>query len=83
MTWIDLVLLATGAIGIGIGSALGRPALLGVPLAMLVLLAVMGFVVGSLIGQSKGRTWEGAIVGFVLGPLGWLILRLRPAAGRS
>ena len=36
--------------------------------------AVVGAVIGGLIGMIRGRADEGAILGFLLGPIGWLIV---------
>jgi hypothetical protein len=40
--------------------------------------AVIGALVGALIGSSKGRSGEGAILGLILGPIGWLAVALGP-----
>jgi hypothetical protein len=37
-----------------------------------------GLVVGGLIGDRKGRTAVGAVLGLLLGPMGWLIVALGP-----
>ncbi len=33
-------------------------------------------LIGYLIGRDKGETWSGAIMGLLLGPIGWLIVYL-------
>lgn len=43
-----------------------------------IIFAVLALV-GALIGQHKGRTGFGAILGFLLGPIGWLIVALMPS----
>jgi uncharacterized CHY-type Zn-finger protein len=43
----------------------------------LVAWAALGLV-GFLIGQSKGRDAEGAVLGMFLGPLGWLLVAVGP-----
>lgn len=35
-------------------------------------------VVGALIGRWRGRTGEGLVWAFVLGPIGWLVVLRRP-----
>jgi hypothetical protein len=40
--------------------------------------AVIGGAVGAAIGGKKGRTEAGAVFGFLLGPLGWLIVAVGP-----
>ncbi|MBA2435711.1 MAG: zinc ribbon domain-containing protein [Pyrinomonadaceae bacterium] len=40
--------------------------------------AIVGGFVGALIGQRKGRTGEGAVLGLILGPIGWLVVALGP-----
>ena len=40
------------------------------------ILWVVFTLVGALIGQQKGRTGFGACMGFLLGPIGWLIVAL-------
>jgi hypothetical protein len=39
---------------------------------------IIGGFVGALIGQRKGRTGEGAVLGLILGPIGWLVVALGP-----
>ena len=50
---------------------------------MLDLLAYMLLfgVIGLLIGRFRNRLAFGFVVGFLLGPLGWLIVGLMPTAG--
>src|SRR5437879_3215260 len=38
----------------------------------------IGGLIGGLIGQSKGRTGEGVIIGAFLGIIGWILLLLGP-----
>ncbi|MGA2286803.1 MAG: hypothetical protein ABSG55_11125 [Dehalococcoidia bacterium] len=44
----------------------------------LIIWIVIGTLVGALIGQAKGRVGTGAIFGFLLGPIGWLVTALGP-----
>lgn len=45
---------------------------------ILVVLAMAG--IGMLIGQGKGRGGEGAALGLLLGPIGWIIVAtMKPA----
>jgi len=37
---------------------------------------IISSLIGALIGKYKGRTGEGALAGFLLGPIGWLIAAL-------
>lgn len=37
-------------------------------------------LVGHLLGKSKGKPVAGALIGFFLGPLGWLLVSLSPDA---
>ena len=46
--------------------------LIGIPISALV---------GGLIGKSKGRAGEGAILGALLGPIGWLIVAFGGSVG--
>jgi hypothetical protein len=39
---------------------------------------IISTLVGALIGQSKGRVGAGAFFGFLIGPIGWLIIALGP-----
>lgn len=47
----------------------------------------LGPLVGIALGQGKGRAVDGAVFGFLLGPLGWLLVALlprhEPPGGRS
>jgi hypothetical protein len=45
---------------------------------IILLWAVIGGIVGAMIGQKKGRTGEGGALGAILGPLGWLVVALGP-----
>lgn len=38
----------------------------------------LGAVVGGLIGNIKGRPLAGAIWGFFLGPIGWVVILVAP-----
>ncbi len=78
MEWTELVLLALGMAGFLVGILITGDVWMGLPPAMLLIFAAMGFVVGSVAGDSKGRVREGAILGLLLGPMGWLIVRLQP-----
>jgi hypothetical protein len=39
---------------------------------------IIGVIVGAIIEDRKGRAGEGAILGLVLGPGGWLVVGLGP-----
>jgi hypothetical protein len=39
---------------------------------------IVGTIVGALIGDRKGRAGAGAILGFLLGPIGWIVVGLGP-----
>jgi hypothetical protein len=41
----------------------------------------IGALVGGLIGKSKGRGGEGAVLGALLGPIGWLLVAFGPSVG--
>jgi uncharacterized membrane protein len=45
---------------------------------LLLIWPFIGMCVGGVIGQSRGRTGEGLIIGFLLGPIGWIILIFGP-----
>jgi len=48
----------------------------------LLLIAVsIGALVGGLIGKSKGRGGEGAVLGALLGPIGWLMVAFGGSVG--
>ena len=36
--------------------------------------AALGAVVGGLLGKAKGKQGEGLVLGFLLGPIGWLLI---------
>ncbi len=78
MEWTELLLLAMGVAGFLAGVVITGDLWMGLPPAMLIIFAILGFVVGSIVGEAKGRTREGAVLGLLLGPLGWLIVRLQP-----
>ena len=40
---------------------------------------IIGTLIGALIGQRKQRAVAGAFFGFLLGPLGWLMIALGPS----
>jgi predicted amidophosphoribosyltransferase len=46
-----------------------------------ILWCVLGGLVGLAIGQKKGRTGEAFLLGFLLGPIGWLLVGLGPSMG--
>ena len=46
-------------------------------MTFLLLWAVFG-VIGYFIGGQKGRATEGAVLGLLLGPIGWLVVRFGP-----
>ena len=83
MEWAELLPLATGMSGFLVGAIITGNVWMGLPPAILIVFAFMGFVGGSLVGESKLRTWEGAVLGLLLGPLGWLIVRLKPCRVRE
>lgn len=39
---------------------------------------ILGPLIGAAIGQKKGRTGAGFLFGFLLGPIGWLIVAVGP-----
>lgn len=47
-------------------------------LAALGLCLLLSGLVGTAIGQGKERAFDGAILGLVLGPLGWLLMAREP-----
>jgi hypothetical protein len=40
--------------------------------------AIVGGLVGAVIGERKGRTGEGVVLGLLLGPIGWLVVGFGP-----
>ena len=78
MDWMSFLLMGFGAPGFALGALITRDIWMGLPPAMLLIFASMGFLVGSIIGQNRQRTWEGATTGLLLGPVGWLITSVRP-----
>ena len=44
----------------------------------LLLWVIVGGLVGAFIGERKGRAGQGAILGIILGPIGWLVVGLGP-----
>ena len=49
-----------------------------VPWVALFWLSVVFVVVGALLGWWRGRTLEGIVLALVLGPIGWIVVLLRP-----
>jgi len=49
-----------------------------VPWAALLWWNLAFVVVGALLGWWRGRLWEGIAWAWVLGPIGWLVICLRP-----
>ncbi|GAB2784535.1 hypothetical protein [Dyella kyungheensis] len=49
-----------------------------VPWAALFWWSVVFVVVGALLGWWRGRTLEGVVLALVLGPIGWIVVWLRP-----
>lgn len=82
MSWTSLLLLACGIPGLAVGWIVGGEAWMGLEPGILLIFAAMGFVVGSFVGSRRGRTWQGAWAGLVLGAAGWLIVAMLPM-GRS
>jgi len=39
---------------------------------------IIASLIGAAIGQSKGRTGAGLVLGFLLGPIGWILIILGP-----
>ena len=39
---------------------------------------IVGTIVGAIIGDRKGRAGAGAVLGLLLGPIGWLVVGLGP-----
>ena len=55
----------------------------GIACIGLVLFVMLNPLIGALIGQSKNRVIAGAFFGFLLGPIGWLIVALGPNLKRK
>jgi hypothetical protein len=49
-----------------------------VPWVALFWWSVLFVVVGALLGWWRGRTVEGIVLALVLGPIGWIVVWLRP-----
>lgn len=49
-----------------------------VPWVALFWWSVLFVVVGALLGWWRGRTLEGIVLALVLGPIGWIVVLLRP-----
>jgi hypothetical protein len=49
-----------------------------VPWVALFWWSVLFMVVGALLGWWRGRTVEGVVLAAVLGPIGWVVIVLRP-----
>lgn len=47
-------------------------------MVVLLLWGLIGALVGAAIGKNKGRPEAGAIFGFLLGPVGWLLVAVGP-----
>jgi len=45
-------------------------------MTMLIIWIIVGVGIGAAIGETKHRAGEGAILGALLGPIGWLIIAL-------
>ena len=52
-----------------------------VPWAALFWWNLLFVAVGAVLGWWRGRLWEGVLWAWVLGPIGWIVLLLRPRGG--
>lgn len=51
--------------------------------SILIAWAIVGGIVGAIIGGRKNKTGEGFLLGLILGPIGWLIVAIGPATPPS
>jgi len=78
MDWTPFILLGFGMPGFLLAGFLEGDLWLGIRPAFVFVFAVLGFVVGSIIGDRQGRTWQGAFLGVTLGVVGWVLVSLLP-----
>jgi len=78
VSWTYFILCGFGVPGFLVGRVIHGDPWMGLEPGIIVIFAAFGFIAGSLIGSERGRTWQGAWLGLILGPCGWLITsRLR------
>jgi zinc-ribbon domain len=49
----------------------------------LLLIWLVGRLVGAFVGERNGRLGQGAVLGILLGPIGWLVVGLGPDYGQA
>ena len=80
LNWWAILVATVAAFALGglwYGPLFGKP-WMGFEPGIVLLFTVFGFVVGTLVGFPKGRTWQGSWLGLILGPAGWLIVAFLP-----
>jgi hypothetical protein len=78
MSWINLILLAFGIPGLVAGAIIGLDPWLGLSPGTILIAALVGLIIGGMVGEAKGRGWLGAFLGITLGPAGWILCYLLP-----
>ena len=78
MSWTYFLLLGFGIPGFLVGRVLSGDPWLGLEPGILLVFGFLGFTVGAVIGNAKGRFWQASWLGLALGPLGWIIASALP-----
>lgn len=83
MDWLSFFLVGFGPLGFLLATTLSESASLEIEPMFLLVFGLMGFVVGSIIGDRRGRVWMGGALGVSLGVAGWILVAAWPRSVRN